>query len=119
MKKCSTCQLVKSFDDFYKDKTTKTGYSNRCKLCDTKQHRETSYKRLYGITKEDYNRMYQEQNGMCLICNKHYDILCVDHNHYTDEIRSLLCKDCNYTLGRYHENKIIFQRFIDYIDLHS
>lgn len=118
-KKCSRCQITKNISEFYKDRSTKSGYGSRCKECDTEQHRETSYKRLYGITKDDYNRMYEEQKGNCSICYRHFDLLCVDHDHCTNKVRSLLCNDCNYNLGRYHENKIVFQRFIDYIDLHN
>jgi len=32
-KKCSKCDIVKDFREFYKDKSRKDGYRNRCKIC--------------------------------------------------------------------------------------
>lgn len=117
MKKCSKCKQYKDLSEFHKNKTTKSGHSPICKLCDTIYTREKRYKRIYGITKEQYYEMYENQQGNCCICGEHFDLLCVDHNHKTGKVRSLLCKRCNYNLGVYKENPIIFQRFIDYINI--
>ncbi len=58
--------------------------------------------RRYGITVEDYDRMFNEQNGCCAICGKHQiefkATLAVDHNHKnhkTNQVRGLLCTLCN------------------------
>lgn len=57
-------------------------------------------KRIYGISNEDYQRMFMNQNGCCAICGKHQmqekQALCVDHDHKTGKIRGLLCKRCNH-----------------------
>jgi hypothetical protein len=67
------------------------------------RHRFQHLKRLYGITVEDYGRMFIEQNGRCAICGKHQlelsCILGVDHDHVTGKIRGLLCVNCNRNLG--------------------
>jgi ribosomal protein S27AE len=34
MKRCSTCKLVLELSEFYKDKSRKSGYTNRCKKCE-------------------------------------------------------------------------------------
>jgi hypothetical protein len=53
----------------------------------------------YGITLEKYNEMFKQQEGRCAICKRHQNeltrTLCVDHNHKTKEVRSLLCVTCN------------------------
>ena len=53
----------------------------------------------YGITLDDYNKMFNEQEGKCAICQRHQNeltrTLCVDHNHKTNKVRSLLCLTCN------------------------
>ena len=60
-------------------------------------------KNVYGITLDDYNRMFNEQNGKCAICQRHQNeltkSLCVDHNHKTKQIRALLCITCNTDLA--------------------
>ena len=53
----------------------------------------------YGITLDQYNEMFKEQEGKCAICQRHQNkltrTLCVDHNHKTNKVRSLLCVTCN------------------------
>ena len=60
-------------------------------------------KNVYGITLDDYNRMFNEQNGKCAICQRHQNeltkSLCVDHDHKTKQIRALLCITCNTDLA--------------------
>ena len=53
----------------------------------------------YGITPEDYERMYAEQQGCCKICRSRHAKLLIDHNHETGEVRGLLCQRCNVALG--------------------
>jgi len=63
------------------------------------QSRNNTLKREFGITLNDYNKMFQEQQGCCKICNKHQSnfkkALHVDHDHITNKIRALLCVVCN------------------------
>ena len=53
----------------------------------------------YGITLDDYNKMFEQQKGKCAICNRHQNnltrTLCVDHDHKTNQVRALLCVTCN------------------------
>jgi hypothetical protein len=60
----------------------------------------------YGISIEDFERMYAEQAGLCAICGK--EIIgknCyVDHNHETGKIRCLLCSNCNTGLGFFKDS---------------
>ena len=53
----------------------------------------------YGITLDQYNQMFKEQEGKCAICQRHQNkltrTLCVDHNHKTNKVRALLCLTCN------------------------
>lgn len=66
--------------------------------------RRIALKASYGITPDDYARMYKRQNGKCAICRtpdpgqgrKH---LCIDHDHKTGVVRGLLCHTCNRALG--------------------
>ena len=52
----------------------------------------------YGITKEQYEKMLEQQGGECAIC-KIIEKFVIDHDHETGEVRGLLCKGCNNTLG--------------------
>lgn len=66
--------------------------------------RKLHYRNRYGITIGDYDRIFQQQNGRCIICGKHQTEfnrrLDIDHNHQTGKIRGLVCKGCNYYIGQ-------------------
>lgn len=63
----------------------------------------------YGITADDYHRMFAEQNGCCAICGKPETMidhrygklrrLAVDHDHKTGKVRGLLCYLHNQMVG--------------------
>ena len=71
-------------------------------------HKNSALKTNYGITLDEYNQMFIEQNGCCAICEKHQSefkrALAVDHDHKTGEVRALLCLACNTKLHVF-ENK--------------
>src|SRR5262245_58718687 len=53
--------------------------------------RKSSFKKLYGITVEDYDAMLARQGGKCKICKKKSDkLLFVDHCHGFLVVRGLL-----------------------------
>lgn len=83
-----------------------------------------SYKRKYGITIEDYDRMLIEQNGHCALCDKTPEQerngkLNVDHCHETGKVRGLLCMWCNHTLGRMGDNEEGVRKFLNYVAKNS
>jgi hypothetical protein len=55
----------------------------------------------YHITLAQYDRMLDQQNGVCTICGKppRRNRLHVDHDHSTGIIRGLLCAPCNRHVG--------------------
>ncbi len=70
--------------------------------------------RRYGLTLEQYDEMFREQEGVCAICGRpekqkdklgNIKRLAVDHNHITGEVRGLLCIDCNSAIGRLDADK--------------
>lgn len=63
----------------------------------------------FNILREDYNRVLEEQGGVCAICKEpepQSRRLAVDHCHNTNIIRGILCMRCNTNLGwteRYYD----------------
>lgn len=82
-------------------------------------NRKACYQLRYGITVDDYNQLFQEQQGRCKTCNKHQselkDRLNIDHDHQTGKIRGLLCRSCNHALGLIEENIIILENMKQYL----
>lgn len=61
--------------------------------------------KTYGLTPEEYEKMLENQGGVCAICQsphprmKNAKRLYVDHCHETGTVRGLLCHQCNAMLG--------------------
>lgn len=73
----------------------------------------------HGISWEDYNEMFKEQNGCCKICGRHQSEfkvrLHIDHCHRTNRIRGLLCGPCNQALGLVRENVKTIEAMKEYV----
>ena len=56
----------------------------------------------FGISLAQYDEMLETQHGLCAICSNAPGKfgLAVDHNHETNEVRGLLCSQCNVALER-------------------
>lgn len=80
-------------------------------------HEHKKYERR-GITKEQYETIFEIQEGKCAICgnpSKDNQALAMDHNHETNEFRGLLCKECNRALGLFGDNIKVLQNAVTYL----
>ena len=84
------------------------------------KNRATNLKQKYGLSLEDYNKLFQKQRGRCALCFKPpilgYKPLAVDHCHETGRIRGLLCNECNRLLW-HTRTPVFFQRVVDYLNI--
>ncbi|MFI5865868.1 endonuclease VII domain-containing protein [Streptomyces sp. NPDC051546] len=93
-RKCSKCGRNRA-ERFYT--------SSRGKVCATcrKQGRRRASRNAriqvtYGLSPEDYQKLFEHQDGRCAICREtRQTSLAVDHCHKTEAIRGLLCARCN------------------------
>lgn len=81
-------------------------------------------KRRYGISSEEFERMYADQAGKCAICLKSIvdgsgqgrDALAFDHDHRTGRVRGLLCAVCNRGLGMFEDDPERLRQAAKYIE---
>jgi hypothetical protein len=74
----------------------------------------------YGLTSERYNSLLDSQNGVCAICGVPPEIgkyLHIDHSHYTNAIRGLLCGKCNRGIGLFDDDSSKLTKAIAYLEL--
>lgn len=142
-KKCPNCKIEKDYSEFRIDRSKNPPLNTYCKICHVvrnkmlsdkkggynskycKEWRETrkrserdkKLKNNYGITINDYDKMFKEQNGCCFICQKTNTdrVLAVDHCHTTGKVRGLLCGNCNNGLGRFKDNVESLKKAIEYL----
>jgi len=78
--------------------------------------RKNKLKRDFGLTITDYNNLVEAQDNCCAVCGRHLielkRRLSVDHNHRTNQVRGLLCRQCNYNLGWYEQCKQQIENYL-------
>lgn len=95
--------------------------------CDKAAHRDRAWARKlktqFGLTVEDYNAMFEAQQGLCRICRQPESQiqkgrvirLAVDHCHETDVVRGLLCRACNTGLGQFRHSPKLLEAAMGYL----
>lgn len=90
--------------------------------------RSDRFKRLYGITLEDYLKQLEFQHDVCSICKKPETrqqikgtirSLSVDHDHENGQARGLLCYNCNTALSMIKDDWRIAANLMLYLQFHS
>lgn len=140
---CIDCGIEKSITEFWKKGTPRTdgtyAYRADCRECGTykrlhnyhheggkEKQKKRSFKnnlKKYGITPENYQELFKQQEGKCAICSssevsvarRSYNLF-VDHDHKTGKVRGLLCHHCNTGLGHYKDNTETLQKAIEYLN---
>ncbi len=132
MKWCGRCKSLKPLNQFhpYKNPNGKRlGFRYLCIFCERADTRARqpgkkeyfkNWKLLkkYGITLEDYKQLAESQAGRCAICGRlpgPGKSLVVDHDHATDEVRGLLCNDCNIGIGKLGDDADALRRALNYL----
>ena len=143
-KVCCRCKIEKPRIEFYQSKGKTSG---ACKVCKSEMYKDwekrnpEKRKQLhqdfyakkkermrwywieskYGMTKEKYNELLQQQNNGCKICGateaKHRSSnnLLVDHCHVTGNYRGLLCNRCNTSLGFVNDDIELLENMVKYL----
>lgn len=133
-KKCSICKKLKERSEFHKSRDRKDGLSGYCKPCNLEKNnkwRENNpekwqnelngriwYRRKvqYGISKEEFLQMLEDQQNKCKICTRDInESAAVDHCHSTNKIRGLLCRNCNAGIGLFEDNIQFLANAIEYL----
>jgi hypothetical protein len=143
MKTCRDCGQTKPLAEMQKHPAFKDGHNTLCSECNRRRVKEwrkknpekralqaakegkqdyvknKHLKRDFGITLDEYNVMFEQQEGCCKICKRHQvhfsRRLAVDHCHSTGKIRGLLCSQCNTLLGMAKDDTLVLQEAINYL----
>jgi len=129
--KCTRCREFLPDEDFSKD-STKPERRKRCSYCrecskilrskpsykiSNRQSMRRRVLRRVGLTIEDYEQMFENQDGVCAICANPpgKKMLAIDHNHETGEVRGLLCGSCNTGIGLLQDSPDILAAALEYL----
>lgn len=104
-----------------KVKAAQQKYRDANKQYMSDRQRKYQLRDKYGITEEDYERMFIAQNGRCAICNTDtptgkWKRFAVDHCHHTGLVRGLLCNECNRGMGLLKDNAELLRKAANYLE---
>lgn len=136
---CRVCKEEKSFTEYYKKQFGKYGVDSICKNCSKKKTyayrqdqmsskskyiiaRKSALKSKYNMTLEEYEILFNNQDGLCAICQKREKqnkLLAVDHCHKTGKIRGLLCSVCNTAIGKLNDDPKLLDKAARYLRAHG
>lgn len=69
----------------------------------------------YGVTLEEYERWIEAAAGVCPLCVKAVELLVLDHDHESGEIRGAICSPCNRVLGHAYDDPETLERAAAYL----
>jgi hypothetical protein len=118
-KRCKECACCGS-----EDKTSTQYY---CKSCNNDIYSKGGHLKQwlsritvrYELTKEEAIDLYDQPE--CDICeveltnDRTLTGRCIDHDHDTDKVRGVLCKNCNTGLGMFKDSALVLTKAIKYL----
>ncbi len=126
-------RMVRASEYLARELSAKESWAGRGKLSPparTEEERKArlrtnTRKFLYGLTDQEFERMLEQQAGLCWVCGCLLEIsvtprrgnkrVCVDHDHQTNQVRGLLCNNCNAGMGSMKESPALLVRASEYI----
>lgn len=115
-KKCRECGTV------YNPKAPSHLYCSDA--CADIGHQRNWLRRNYELTLEEYQVMFDKQNGRCAICSSEgfqisrnqRQLVVIDHCHSSGKVRGLLCHNCNRALGLFKDKIENLRNAIQYLE---
>lgn len=82
--------------------------------------RRIHYKRSYNMAIADYEFLLIIQDNRCACCgqqdNHPYKYFAIDHDHYSGDIRGLLCTRCNWLVGMAEHLNLVDKKLLEKVE---
>jgi hypothetical protein len=74
-------------------------------------------RKYFGLSEEDVINILEDQEYKCDICGCDLgDDVNVDHCHLYNEVRAILCRNCNLGLGHFKDNPEVLRKAATYLE---
>jgi hypothetical protein len=88
--------------------------------CPAHESRRNKYFTVYGITYEEFDTLFDLQNGVCFLCEaplvRDDRLTHLDHDHDTDRARGILCMKCNVGIGMFQDDVDLIKEVVRYLE---
>lgn len=139
---CKECNKTPQETSFPNNKNTYDRLATYCRVCSSQKQSQrdlrkspqrkaaehlrkkedvlqnTVLKRKFGITIEEYKTMLAKQSYACAICQIAFsdkELTQIDHDHKSNQVRGVLCRNCNWGLGHFKDNSQTLALAIAYL----
>ncbi len=137
---CSRCDEEKELNEFNYQKREDSiiGYRRMCRICVSATRRKSDKVSnrsaqksdedailKFNISPKEYDELYIKQDGKCKICNitqksrkdtrERTNMLVIDHDHTTGQVRGLLCNACNRGIGLIGDTADALVKAVNYL----
>jgi Recombination endonuclease VII len=116
---CKTCRNKHSVDSHKRNpegtKQYQRDWMRKQRAENPERLQDYHFRKDYGITIEERNAKLEKQNHCCAVCKRLMENPHVDHDHETDQIRDLLCRECNSGLGFFKDDVLILESALAYL----
>ena len=112
--------LINALEWIKRENAVKNTIDNVPILLVFNKRKKYGLKRDHGITIEQLNSLLFEQAGKCGICSKIFTQKVpfnpqVDHNHNTGDVRGLLCRKCNMSIGLLQDDPYVINNALKWL----
>jgi hypothetical protein len=128
-KNCRRCREDKPVDKFSTYPARSDGLDSYCRDCRNElgrvNGRQWRFAAKYGITVQEFMHQLDIQDGKCPSCGKvllidvenhrHPDAAVVDHDHFTKELRGIICQSCNKGIGQLGDDIAGLEQALHYL----
>ncbi len=117
---CKECALIARRD--HRRNNPRPARTNVVRELGPKEYAyQSRLRRVYGITKREYDAMFASQGNCCAICQgsdpgSKLGRWHIDHCHDTGNVRGILCAQCNIMIGMSKEDPVILLAGIRYLE---
>jgi hypothetical protein len=130
--RCRSCLEDRPLNQFRKRIVNGREYYRReCRVCELESQARwrqenrrhiARYSKRYrckqrGITTEEYDRLVEQQNGLCAICGRPLGERgqTIDHDHETGAVRGIVHSSCNLVIGNAGDDTRVLSGAIRYL----
>lgn len=119
-KVCTKCAIWRKDEDYH---ANGDGLRGQCKDCRAVSSRTIKY----TLPVSWIHDTMEDQDGVCAICGEEDPFLVIDHDHSCCPgitacglcVRALICRDCNFGLGHFHDDPDRLTRAVEYLAIHE
>jgi Recombination endonuclease VII len=81
----------------------------------TRRNQADKIRRRYNLSPEQHADLQAQSGGKCTACGLFRELV-VDHDHRTDDVRGMLCQQCNAAIGMANDSPEVLRKLAAYLE---